>query len=43
VQPVFHAFADEAVPADGDHVLRQLAGARVPQVERGRVVLDLAR
>ena len=40
---VLHAVADEALARDRERVLRQPAGERVAQVERGGEVLDLAR
>ena len=42
-QPVLHPFPDEPVARDRDRVLLQLPGGRVPQEERRRVVLHLAR
>ncbi len=39
---LLHRVADEALAGDRDLVVRQVAHHRVPQEERGRVVLDLA-
>ena len=38
---LLHAVADEAVAPDREHVLLEAACDRVPEIEGGRVVLDL--